>query len=75
MQVDLLDKLPKVVEIEKIRTKSSEARVQKVKIQYDFLHKYCKTYKLHGYGKKKCKSLHSKLNEAQEVREEGQHDQ
>lgn len=41
MQVDLLSDLPKFVEMEIVNTTSNESRVEKVKIQYDFLPKYC----------------------------------
>lgn len=37
------------------------SRVEKVKVHYDMLLKYCKTWKLQGYNAEECRLLHPKL--------------
>lgn len=59
--MDGLAKLYEAIKIEVVITKSNETRLQIVKIQNDFLSKYCKTCKLQVHEEKKCRTLHSEL--------------
>lgn len=45
-QVDLLVEFPKFVEMEIVKSSTNESRIEKFKIRYDFLPKYCKHCKL-----------------------------
>lgn len=47
--MDLLLDLPKFVEMEIVNSNTKESRVERVKIQYDMLPKYCKVCKLQGH--------------------------
>lgn len=58
VQVDLAVELPDFVEIEVVNSRTKSAKVQKVKIKYDILPKYCHTYKLQGHEESECRSLH-----------------
>uniref|UniRef100_M1DJG9 Uncharacterized protein n=1 Tax=Solanum tuberosum TaxID=4113 RepID=M1DJG9_SOLTU len=42
VQVDLLVDLPKFVELEIVNEAAETSRIEKVKVQYDMLPKYCK---------------------------------
>lgn len=61
VQVDLLFDFPQFVEVEVINENTKESRVEKVKIQYDLLPKYCKHCKVQGHYEKECKVLHPEL--------------
>lgn len=62
VQMDIMDDLSKYVEIEIMNSIMNEVRVEKVKIQYDLLPKYCRKYMLQGHNKQKCRILHPELN-------------
>ncbi|KAH0714657.1 hypothetical protein KY284_007562 [Solanum tuberosum] len=71
VQVNLMANLPKRVEIEVINPETKNTRIEKIKIQYDFLPKYCHTCKLQGHNEEECRSLrpelkHDKIQEGQE---------
>lgn len=51
VQEDLATKLPEYVKLEVQSSKTNEATIQKVKMQYDILPKYCHTCKLQGHMK------------------------
>ncbi|KAF3655888.1 hypothetical protein FXO38_14465 [Capsicum annuum] len=68
--VDLLAKLPKMIEIEVVNTKLNESKVQGEKIQYDFLLKYCKICKLQRHEENECRPPHSELKKAYHKQEE-----
>ncbi|KAH0776097.1 hypothetical protein KY290_007508 [Solanum tuberosum] len=74
VQVDLMANLPKRVEIEVINPETKNTRIEKIKIQYDFLSKYCQTCKLQGHNEEECRSLHPELkhDKIQEGQEEGE---
>ncbi|KAH0636361.1 hypothetical protein KY285_036115 [Solanum tuberosum] len=48
VQVDLLANLPKVVEMEVVNVETRTSRVEKIRIQYAMVPKYCKQCKLQG---------------------------
>lgn len=50
VQVNLLANFPKYVETKIANSKTKKPRIKKVKIQYDFLQKYCKEFKLQSYN-------------------------
>ncbi|KAG5610931.1 hypothetical protein H5410_022212 [Solanum commersonii] len=72
--VDLIANLPEWVEIEVISPGKQSTRIEKIKIQYDFLTKYCRTCKLQGHNEEECRTIHPELKYAreQEVQEEGE---
>lgn len=55
--------LPKYVEVEIMNLTTKEARVEKVKIQYKFLPKYCKRCMLQGHNEQEYGILHLELNQ------------
>ncbi|KAH0754526.1 hypothetical protein KY290_024796 [Solanum tuberosum] len=65
VQVDLLSEFPKHVEMEIINKKTNESRMEKVKIQYDMLPKYCKQCKVQGHEDETCRSLHPELRQTE----------
>lgn len=42
-----------------------------IKVQYDFLLKYCQTCKLQGQNKVECRALHPELRKTEEYKHEG----
>ncbi|KAH0666513.1 hypothetical protein KY285_027719 [Solanum tuberosum] len=72
VQVNLLADLPKVIELEVRNEDTKTSRVEKVKIQYDFLPKYCQTCKLQGHPEMKCRVLHPGLKVTGDEEEERQ---
>uniref|UniRef100_M1CST3 Uncharacterized protein n=1 Tax=Solanum tuberosum TaxID=4113 RepID=M1CST3_SOLTU len=72
VQVDLLADLPKVIELEVRNEDTDTSRVEKVKIQYDLLPKYCQTCKLQGHAEMECRVLHPELKVAVDEEEERQ---
>ncbi|KAG5602026.1 hypothetical protein H5410_033396 [Solanum commersonii] len=72
VQVDLLADLPKVIELEVRNEDTKTSRVEKVKIQYDLLPKYCQTCKLQGHPEMKCRVLHPELKVTVDEEEERQ---
>lgn len=50
--------------MEIINEQTKESRVERVKIQYDMMPKYCKLCKVQVHDKKACRSLHPKLRNA-----------
>lgn len=61
VEVDLLAKLPKIVQIQVIVEASGEVRSKWIKIQYDYMSKYCKQYKFQGHCETDCRVLHPDL--------------
>lgn len=49
IQVDLLSDLPKNIEVEVLNETSKVSRIETMKIQYDFIPKYCKHCKVQGH--------------------------
>lgn len=60
-QVDFATKIHDCVKFELLNSKTNETRVQKVKIQYNILQKYCHTCKLQVHVEVECRSLHPEL--------------
>ncbi|KAK4723910.1 hypothetical protein R3W88_026689 [Solanum pinnatisectum] len=63
VQVNLLFDFPKYVEMEIINEMTMETRMERVKIQYDMLPKYCKQCKVQGHEEETCRSLHPELRQ------------
>ncbi|KAF3614904.1 hypothetical protein FXO38_35418 [Capsicum annuum] len=63
VQVDIMVDLPNYVEMEIVNSITNDARVEKVKIQYDFLLKYCKRCILQGNNEQECRILHPESNQ------------
>lgn len=61
IQVDLLAQFPKYIEIDVLNGNNNKSRVERIKIQYDFIPKYCKNCKLQGHVEAKCRILHPEL--------------
>lgn len=57
----MLAELPKFVELEVVNENTKIYRVERVKIQYDMLPKYCKQCKLEGHIEATCRVLHPEL--------------
>ncbi|WMV28843.1 hypothetical protein MTR67_022228 [Solanum verrucosum] len=72
VQVDLLAELPEWVENAVVSPGS--ARIEQIKIQYDFLPKYCRTCMLLGHNEGECRVIHPELKheKAQKDQEEGE---
>ncbi|KAH0712069.1 hypothetical protein KY289_008028 [Solanum tuberosum] len=82
IQVDRITNHPEWVEIEVISPRKQSTMIDKIKIHYDFLTKYCRTCKLQqGHNEEECRTIHPELKYAkeQELQEEGEipqhHDQ
>lgn len=54
------------MEMEIVNDITMESRIEKVKIRYDFLPKYCTKCKLQGHDEQECRVLHPKLKIAKE---------
>lgn len=67
--MDLLAKLPEMVEIKVVNSKSGDAKVEHIKIQYDYLLIYYKICKLKGNGEDEYQTLHPELKREFEVRD------
>lgn len=63
MQVDIMVDLPKYVEMEIVNSRTNEARVKKVKIQYDFYTKYCTRCMFQGHNDRECRILYPELDQ------------
>lgn len=59
VQVDLLADLPKKVTMDIENEITGEVRTEWVKIQYDYIPKYCMECRLQGHNEEECKILHS----------------
>lgn len=59
--MNLATKLSDYVELETFNRKNKKTRVQKVKIQYDQMPKYCHTSNLKGHEEVECWILHPEL--------------
>ncbi|KAH0746028.1 hypothetical protein KY285_007685 [Solanum tuberosum] len=82
IQVDRITNHPEWVEIEVISPRKQSTMIEKIKIHYDFLPKYCRICKLQqGHNEEKCRTIHPELKYAKEqkLQEEGEipqhHDQ
>lgn len=62
--VDLLADLPKKVRMDIEDEATREVRTKWVKINYDFLPKYCKQCKIQGHDQFECWQLHPELMES-----------
>lgn len=60
VEVDLLHELPKRINV-RIKKKSGEILTKWIQIKYDYLSKYCQTYKLQGHNEEDCFVLHPEL--------------
>lgn len=54
VRVDLLDELPKKVRMDIENEATGKVRTKWLKIQYDYLPKYCKSCKLQGHDYFEC---------------------
>ncbi|XP_019238340.1 PREDICTED: uncharacterized protein LOC109218433 [Nicotiana attenuata] len=61
VQVDLLEELPKRVQMDIEDEVNGTVRTEWVKIQYDYIPKYCKECKLQGHDEESCWRLHPEL--------------
>lgn len=59
--IDLLDDLPKKVRMDIENEATGTVRTEWVKIQYDYIPKYCKECRLHGHNEEECRRLHPEL--------------
>ncbi|KAH0695911.1 hypothetical protein KY289_013393 [Solanum tuberosum] len=66
-QVDLLVDLPKFVESEIEDPISQSSRVERIKVLYDVLPKYCKKCKLQGHNEDDCRVLHPELKKDNQI--------
>ncbi|KAG5619976.1 hypothetical protein H5410_005194 [Solanum commersonii] len=67
VQVDLLADLPKFVELEIEDPISQSSRVDKIKVLYNVLPKYCKKCKLQGHNEDDCRVLHPELKKDNQI--------
>ncbi|KAH0698548.1 hypothetical protein KY284_012763 [Solanum tuberosum] len=67
VQVDLLVDLPKFVELEIEDPISQSSRVERIKVLYDVLPKYCKKCKLQGHNEDDCRVLHPELKKDNQI--------
>ncbi|KAG5585340.1 hypothetical protein H5410_045774 [Solanum commersonii] len=63
VQVDLLANFPKFVEIEIVNEDTKESRIERVKIHYDMLPRYCLHCKVQGHAEEECRSIHPELHQ------------
>ncbi|KAH0641847.1 hypothetical protein KY289_032821 [Solanum tuberosum] len=71
VQVDLLSNFPKFVELEVVNENAQTSRVERFKIQYDMLPKYCKECRMQGHNEEGCRILHPKLQRSQSEYDKG----
>ncbi|XP_049364228.1 uncharacterized protein LOC125828976 [Solanum verrucosum] len=69
VQVDLLCDLPNFVELEVVNEVAATSRIERIKVQYDMLPKYCKECKLQGHAEQECRILHPELRRYKEDNE------
>uniref|UniRef100_M1ATF1 Uncharacterized protein n=1 Tax=Solanum tuberosum TaxID=4113 RepID=M1ATF1_SOLTU len=67
VQVNLLADLPKFVELEIEDPISQSSRVERIKVLYDVLPKYCKKCKLQGHNEDDCRVLHPELKKDTQI--------
>lgn len=60
VKINLLGEFPKRINVG-MRMKTREVKEKGVNISYDYVPKYCKTFKLQDYNEKECFILHPKL--------------
>ncbi|KAG5600021.1 hypothetical protein H5410_031391 [Solanum commersonii] len=81
VQVDLLGELPNLVELEVADPIKNTSRVEKIRVVYDMLPKYCKKCILHRHNEEACRILHPELKKKEPTEDEkgndneGRHDQ
>lgn len=63
VQVDLLADLPKRMRMNIENEVNGMIRTKCVKIQYDYIPKYCRECKLQGHNEEECRRLHPELVE------------
>jgi len=61
VQVDLMSEFPRFIEMDIMNEDTKVSRIEKLKIQYDFLPKYCTHCKVQGHVEEDCKHLHPEL--------------
>ncbi|KAH0692908.1 hypothetical protein KY290_021060 [Solanum tuberosum] len=61
VQVDLMSEFPRFIEMDIMNEDTKVSRIEQVKIQYDFLPKYCTHCKVQGHVEEDCKHLHPEL--------------
>ncbi|KAG5589797.1 hypothetical protein H5410_040311 [Solanum commersonii] len=71
VQVDLLSTFPKFVELEVVNENAQTSRVERYKIQYDMLLKYCKECRMQGHNEEGCRILHPELQRSQSEYDKG----
>ncbi|KAH0675433.1 hypothetical protein KY290_024486 [Solanum tuberosum] len=70
IEVDLIAKLPQRVRINDEDDITGEVKSKWIKVQYDYMPKYCKEYCLQGHDEHNCWTIHPELYKAK--REDGQ---
>ncbi|WMV47242.1 hypothetical protein MTR67_040627 [Solanum verrucosum] len=70
VQVDLLGELPTMVELEITDPIKNTSRVEKVRVIYDMLPKYCKKCRLQSHNEEECRILHPELRKKTPTDEE-----
>lgn len=64
IEVDMIAKLPQRVRINKENDDTGEIKSKWIKIQYDYMPKYCKECCLQGHDEATCWTIHPELFEA-----------
>ncbi|KAG5572392.1 hypothetical protein H5410_062158 [Solanum commersonii] len=70
VQVNLLGELPKFVELEVVDPVKNSSNVEKIKVVYDMLPKYCRKCKLQGHNEDDYRFLHLELRRKEQPEEE-----
>ncbi|KAH0643787.1 hypothetical protein KY289_034761 [Solanum tuberosum] len=69
VEVDLLGEFPKRINLG-MRMKTGEVKEKWIRINYDYVPKYCKFCKLQGHNEKECFIIHPELYPKKENKEE-----
>lgn len=64
IEVDLMAKLPQGIRISEEDDTSGEIKYKWIKVQYDYMPKYCKECCLQGHDEHSCWNIHPELYEA-----------
>lgn len=68
--MDLLGELPNLVELEVADPIKNTSRVEKIRVVYDMLPKYCKKCILHRHNEEACRILHPELKKKEPTEDE-----
>ncbi|XP_059289878.1 uncharacterized protein LOC132043402 [Lycium ferocissimum] len=61
VQLDLLSKHRTRINVAEVNEETGQSKSKWIKLNYDYLPKYCKHCKLQGHGEEECRSLHPEL--------------